>query len=351
MSFAHPIFLLLFLLLPVVAWRMWAKGRHRATVRFSDVRRLKEVRPSLAQRLRPLLPALRLLVLAFLILALARPRTYEDRITPQYTEGVDIMVALDVSSSMRAEDLALPEYTNHRDLVRKLEVQEYPTRLDVAKDVVLDFIDMRETDRIGLVVFARNSFIRCPMTLDYDMLKELVGDVSILMGGQMQDRTAIAMSIANCVSRLRHSEAASRVLIFLTDGEETIRGQIDQITAAELAKAMGIRIYTVGVGSNGLAPVRETHPFFGERVEFQETHIDEETLRKIADITGGIYFRATDEEGLGAVFAEINALEKTEMESQGTRIFHEMFPWFVIPALGLLVFEQILLHTRFRTLP
>lgn len=351
MNFAHPIFLLLFLLLPVVAWRLWARRKNRATVRYSDVSRVKQVRPSFMQRVRPMLPILRLLVLSFLILALARPRTYEDQITPRYTEGVDIMMALDVSSSMLAEDLALPEYSTQRDLLRKMQAQRYPTRLDVAKNVVKDFVDERQNDRIGLVVFARDSFIRCPMTLDYDMLKSFVSDVEILMDRQMEDGTAIAMSIANCVSRLRQSKAASRVLVFLTDGEETVPGEIDQITAAELAKAMGIRIYTVGVGTEGLAPVRVRHPFFGEQVQLDETKIDEETLQKIADITGGQYFRALDREGLGEVFDSINELEKTEIESQGTRVYHELFPWFVIPALGLLLIEQILVHTRFRTLP
>jgi Ca-activated chloride channel family protein len=263
-----------------------------------------------------MLPILRALVLILFVLALARPqRATAER--EYQTAGVDIVIALDLSGSMLAEDFK-PE-----------------NRLGVAKNEAIHFIQGRENDRIGLVVFARQAFTQCPLTLDYDVLIKLIEDVRI---GMIADGTAIGMGIATSINRLRDSSAESKVIILITDGSNNA-GNIDPITAAELAKNFGIRVHTISVGRGGLVPFPVNDPLFGKRYVQAEVEIDDETLKRIADITGGRFFRARDPKALAEIYEKINELEKTEVTVTEYRSYEELFRYFLFPAILLLLFE------------
>jgi Ca-activated chloride channel family protein len=276
-----------------------------------------------------LLSALRVVALALLVLAAARPQAGSRRVEVS-SEGVDIVIALDVSGSMRAEDFR-PK-----------------NRLHVAKEVVAAFIDGRTSDRIGLVVFAGRAFLQCPPTLDYGVLKETLDAVDF---GMMEDGTAIGSALASAVNRLRASNAKSRVIILVTDGVSNA-GNIDPLTAARLAAAMKARVYTVGVGRPGArAPFPVDDPVFGRRTVQLEAELDEKTLRTIAETTDGAYFRATDPAALRAIFEKIGELEKTKIESVEFVDYEERAAWFLVPAVALLSLEAGLAATRFLTVP
>lgn len=332
-DFHSPYWLILIpVLIPLLLWHYAARGmRRRARLRYSDVPRLKAISGGLRPHLRHIPFALRLLALMLVILALARPRSmtiYE----PTYTEGVDIVIALDVSGSMRAIDLDSRNESN---------------RLQVSKEVISRFIDGRTQDRLGLVIFASSAFTQCPMTVDYPILHQFLDQIDI--GVIDENSTAIGNALANAVNRLKNSQANSRVIILLTDGENNA-GEIDPLTAAEIARTFGIRVYTIGAGSEGqaLIPVQTV---FGPRFQRVEVRIDEKTLNEIARITSGRYFRAKDKGGLEKIFEEINRLEKSKIESTGLRRYSELFFWAAIPALGFFLLEILLAQTWLKVLP
>ena len=329
MRFADPYFLILLLLIPYFVWNYIRKPQSASgRLKFSDIGKIKKIRPSASLKFRHSLFVFRMITLACLILALARPQSVLE-LTPVYTEGVDIVLALDVSTSMRAEDLKKGE-----------------NRLDVAKDVVKDFLEGRKNDRIGMVVFAANAYTQCPLTVDYSVLRQFMDRIET---GMIEDGTAIGNAVANCVNRLRNSKAKSKIVILLTDGVNN-RGEIDPLTSAKLAKALKVKVYTVGVGTTGYAlyPIED---LFGKRYVKQPVQIDEAVLKEISAETGANYYRATDADKLENIFKEIDSLERTEIKSEGNKRYNELFGFFALPGLLLLGLEVLLGNTRFRKLP
>ena len=325
--FASPWALWGLLLIPLLAY--WYIRRQRAMtsdVRFSTLDAFGGTAPTLRERLRHLPAILRLLTLAVLIVALARPQ-----LTSQgeniYTEGIDIALLLDISGSMLAEDF-------------------HPNRIQAAKDVAQSFIEGRANDRIGLVIFAGQSFTQCPMTLDYRVLRNLLKQVK---PGMVEDGTAIGMAIAQGVNRLKDSKAKSKVMILLTDGVNN-RGEVDPLTAANIAQTFGIRIYTVGVGTVGEAPYPVQTPF-GVRYQNVPVDVDEKTLRSIADITGGNFYRATNNRTLKEIYAEIDKLEKTRIEVKSYRSYADMFGTWAWAGLIALLLEMGMSGLVLRKLP
>lgn len=334
MEFRDPYWLMLLVVVLLIGLTgvLWGKKR-KIPVRFPTLHVIRETGGGMGAKVRHLLTVLRWAAVVLLVVALARPqKVLQER--QMETEGIDIMLTLDISTSMLAEDFR-PK-----------------NRLEAAKAVASEFIDGRVSDQIGLVVFAGQSFTQCPLTLDYDLLKQLLGRVKIelVTEGMIEDGTAIGMAIANGVNRLRASQAKSRILILLTDGQNN-RGEVDPLTASSAAKALGIRIYTIGVGTRGLAPypVRDQ---WG-RVTYQQVQveIDEDLLRQIADQTGGQYFRATDAQALRRVYAEIEKLEKSKIRVHQYRQKAELFTSYLGWALILLFIEMLLSATRLRMLP
>ncbi len=326
-QFASPIYLWLLLLIPVLGFFAFRR-RREAAIKFSDITLLRGAQASPRAKRRRILPILRLLALSFFILALARPQSGK-KTTEVTSEGIDIMLALDISTSMKSEDFK-PQ-----------------NRLFVAKEVIKDFVKGRQNDRIGLVVFARQAFTQCPLTLDYGVLLTFVDQVDF---GMVEDGTAIGMGIANAVNRLRDSKAKSRIIILLTDGINNA-GEIDPQTAADIAKALGIRVYTVGVGKLGQAPYPIEDPIFGKRYIFINNELDENQLKQIADITGGKYFRAKSADMLKNIYDQISDLEKTKIKVKEYLQYNEFFPYLLmIGALGLLL-ELLLRETVWRRLP
>jgi Ca-activated chloride channel homolog len=295
-------------------------------VRYSTLAAFSGAPPSLKERLRHVPLALRLLVIGVVIVALARPQSSASN-QNIYTEGIDIAMLLDISGSMLAEDF-------------------HPNRIQAAKEVAQSFVDGRTNDRIGLVIFAAQSFTQCPMTTDYRVLKNLLRQVK---PGMVEDGTAIGMAIAQGVNRLKDSKAKSKVMILLTDGVNN-RGEIDPLTAAQIAQPYGIRIYTVGVGTVGEAPYPVQTPF-GVRYQNIPVDVDEKTLKSIAEITGAQFFRATNNRALKEIYQEIDQLEKTRIEVKAYRSYTELFyPWAWVGLLAL-VAEIILKKTILRKLP
>jgi Ca-activated chloride channel homolog len=327
--FASPWLLVALLLVPaVIARYVIAQRRARRSVRISDLGSLRGIRPSWAARARHLTFALRVAGLALLLAAFARPQAGAAQ-EEVLTRGIDIVVALDNSTSMAAEDF------------------KPKNRLAVAKDAVARFVKGRKNDRIGLVVFAGRGYTRCPLTLDYDILQELLKQVEM---ATQDEGTAIGMGMVTALNRLRDSDAKSLVMVVLTDGRNN-RGEIDPSTAASLARTMGIKVYTIGVGTKGEAPYPIQDPFFGKRYFYLKADIDDESLTAIAEETGGRYFRATDTDSLNQIFREIDALEKTDIKVRHYMRWSELFPWLLAPGLGLLVLEAGLGATRLRRIP
>ncbi len=328
--FANPEFLVLLVIIPIMVW--WYLKKHRkvgGTLRFSNLGVIKNISKTPSQKYRHLLFLLRLIVIALLIIGFARPQSSskEEQII---TEGIDIILAMDVSSSMLAEDLA-----------------RHQNRLDVAKEVAEQFIKERTNDRIGMVVFSGKSYTQCPLTLDYGILLSFLKEIRI---GMIEDGTAIGMAIANCVNRLRASKAKSKVVILLTDGRNN-RGELDPVTAAQIARALNIRIYTIGAGGKGEALYPIEDPFLGKRYVPMKVDVDEEVLTKIANLTGGKYFRATDKTSLQNIYREIGEMEKTKIEVKQFTRYQELFINLALLALGILVVEIVLANTRFRKIP
>ncbi len=321
MRFADPLWLLAFVALPLLVYRyVMETRRDRGSMRYSSLALLSGIPETLWTRLRHVLPALRLAGLACLILAMARPQAGKE-IVDLSAQGVDIMLTLDVSSSMRAKDLGRAN------------------RLQVAKDVVAEFIEGRTSDRIGMVVFAGVSYTQCPLTLDYDILLSFLKDIRI--AEDSWDGTAIGMALINATNRLRDSDADSKVIVLLTDGVNTA-GEIAPTTAAEAAAALGIRVYTIGVGPE--------HTTQGRR-RGRESSFDESMLMDIAERTDANYYHATSKEKLEQIYSEIGELERTEITSEIHLDYSERFASFVWPGLALLLLEFILANTRFRRIP
>jgi Ca-activated chloride channel homolog len=327
MAFASPGFLWGLLILPVLLFWYFRRYRKVTTgIRFSTLLPFHVIRPTLRERLRHLPFGLRLAGIALLIVALARPQSTSEgqNVT---TEGIDIVLVLDISGSMLAEDFR-------------------PNRIEAAKAVAERFIDGRKNDRIGLVIFAGQSFTQCPMTLDYRVLKNLLRQVK---SGVVEDGTALGMAIAQAVNRLKESQAKSKVMILLTDGVNN-RGEIDPLTATQIAQTFGIRMYTIGVGTIGMAPYPVQTPF-GVRYQNVPVDVDEKTLQKIAVMTEGQYFRATNNRSLQQIYDEIDEMEKTRIEVTTYRSYTELFYGWALAGIIALLLEWALAGTLLRKLP
>lgn len=327
-NFVNPGLLwLLAALVPMAAYYVYRTCQGKASITISSVRGVEGVPRSSRYYLRHLPFILRCTAFAFLVVALARPQSSHTG-SSSSTEGIDIVLSLDISSSMLTRDFN-------------------PDRITVAKEMSANFINDRPTDRIGLVVFAGESFTQCPLTTDKATLLSLLGQVGVWM---VEDGTAIGHGLATAVNRLRESPAQSKVIILLTDGVNN-SGQITPLVAADLAASYGIKVYTVGVGSQGMAP-SPVYNRFGEIVfEPVKVEIDEEVLRGIAEKTGGRYFRATDNKHLEMVYDEINTLERTKIEVEDVTSYEELFVRYVLWALGILALEFFIRRIYLRQIP
>ena len=323
-SFAHPLFLLLFTLVPLIIYWYMTKSV-QAAMMVSSLRNFSGSR-SWRNTFRHVPFIIRILAISSLILGLARPQIRNDE---QITngEGIDIVLCLDISGSMLAQDFS-------------------PNRMEAAKNVAGDFINSRPTDRIGLVIFSGESFTMCPLTTDRSVLKTQLFSVE---SGLLEDGTAIGSGLATSVERLRASQSKSKVIILLTDGENN-GGLIDPNTAKEIAKSVGVRVYTVGVGTEGFAPI-PVQTAGGVVMQREKVSIDEKLLTQIANETGGKYFRAKDNESLSSIYKEIDQLEKSKIEVTTLRKFSEQFFPFAAAAIILVLLELILRFTIFRKFP
>lgn len=328
--FANPWMLML---LPVVVAVVFLLARRR---RRGDARVILPQAGVLLPKVRSpwvaieaLLPGLRGLILLLLVVGIARPQS-GSRIETVSTFGVDIIVVQDTSESMRGEDFA-PD-----------------NRLTAAKNSIRTFIEGRKSDRVGLVAFGSVASTRCPLTLDHEMLLQMLDDVDF--SPRNEGGTAIGMGLATAVNRLRDSTARSRVVVLLTDGANN-EGQIGPKAAAEAARALGVRVYTIGVGSTGQVPLTVQDRRGRRYVQMQYFELDEELLQSIADTTGGQYFNVRDSGAMDAVFETIDTLEKTRIESRERVLYRELFGWILFPAVGLLFFERALIGTRLRRIP
>ena len=323
--------LLLTAILLVPVFYAYRQGRGSGKIRFSSLAPFGRIAPSLAVQLRPSLIVLRCMGIGLCVIALARPQAGQKE-TEVLTEGIDIMLCLDTSGSMRALDF---EREGRRT-----------DRLEVVREVVKAFIQKRQNDRIGMVVFGDQAFTQCPLTMDYGILLSFLDRIEIGMAG---DSTAVGSALATGVKRLKDVPGKSKVIILLTDGRNNA-GRITPETAAEIAASLKIKVYTIGVGVEGESPF-EMETLFGRRYVYQKVDLDEETLKNIANITDGYYFRAKDTSGLERIYDQINKLEKTEVKVKEYMEYKELFWWFLIAALVLLLIEVVLSQTRFRKIP
>ncbi len=326
-SFKNPEFFYLFLaLIPLIVWYIWRQKKAGASIQFSSDMGFARIPKSWKYYFRHSVFVLELVSLSALIVAMARPQS-SNSWSNVTTEGIDIVIALDISTSMLAMDFQ-------------------PNRIEAAKDVATQFISGRPNDKIGLVVFAGESFTQCPLTTDHATVINLFKNIE---SGMLEDGTAIGNGLATAVSRLKESSAISKVIILLTDGENN-RGEIAPVTAAELAKTFGIRVYTVGVGTIGTAPYPMQTPF-GVQVRDMEVKIDEPTLQKIASTTDGKYFRATNNNKLAEIYQEIDKLEKSKIDVKEYSKREEEFMRFALTGALLLVVALFLKTTVFRNIP
>lgn len=325
--FAYSWILYFLVLIPLLtAWYIWQGRKKHAAITYSSLKSFEKIPPTFRERLRHLPFVLRMLALGFLIVALARPQSFSSGQNIN-AEGIDIAMVLDISGSMMAEDFK-------------------PNRLEAAKKVIDNFVQGRSTDRIGLVIFSREAFTQCPLTIDYSVLRNLLSDIKT---GMIEDGTAIGNGLANGVNRLKNSNAESRVIILLTDGVNNA-GEVDPMSAAEIAATFGIRIYTIGVGTRGEAPYPVQTPF-GTRYQMVPVEIDEALLKKIAATTGGEYFRATNNKALEEIYNKIDKMEKTKIEITSYRNAAELFaPWLLI-GFVLMLIELFATKTLLRKLP
>ncbi len=326
-TFAHPkILFLLLLIIPAIVWYIY-RQKKVPSVQVSSTKSVEDLPVSYKEILSHILFVLRLAVIGLLVIALARPQSSNSWENVS-TQGIDIVLALDISGSMLAQDLK-------------------PDRLEASKNVAIEFISGRPNDRIGLVVFSGESFTQCPLTTDHAVLINLFKDIK---SGIIEDGTAIGVGLANAVKRLKDSDAISKVIILLTDGVNN-QGAINPITSAELAKIFGIRVYTIGVGTEGVAkyPVRD---MFGRtRLMKMDVEIDEETLLHISDITNGKYFRATDNNKLRQIYLEIDRLEKSKINVKEFSRKEEEYMPFVLIGFILLLVEFLIRRTILRSIP
>ncbi|AIJ35157.1 Mg-chelatase subunit ChlD [Porphyromonas gingivalis AJW4] len=327
MTFAYPELLWLLILLPLIAtWYILQARKTSATMTISSLKPFEGGRRGLRVYLRHSLPILRALSVGFLIIALARPQNTNSW-QKDSIEGIDIMLAMDVSGSMQAMDFK-------------------PNRLEAAKDVAISFINNRPNDNIGMVTFAGESFTQCPLTTDHTVLLNMVQDLQM---GVLDDGTAIGMGLATAVNRLKDSKAKSRVVILLTDGSNNM-GDITPRMAADIARTFGIRVYTVGVGTRGEAPF-PIQTEFGVRIQNVPVDIDEPTLDGIAEVSGGKYFRAVDNETLNEIYKEIDKLEKTRLMTKSFKAYEEKYFVYALIAFLLLLTEFLLRNTLLRSNP
>lgn len=328
--FADPEFLVLLILIPIIGYYLWRRrSRMTGQLKYSTLKHIRKAPVSIRGRLKQFMFLLRLAIIALIILGLARPQS-GSRQEEIITEGIDIILALDVSSSMLAEDF------------------KPKNRLEAVKGVAEDFIKGRTNDPIGMVVFAGEAFTQSPLTLDYGVLTQILNTLEV--APREWDGTAIGNGLATAVARLKDSKAKSKVIILLTDGVNN-SGEIDPVTAAQIAHTFDIRVYTIGAGSKGMALYPVEHPIFGKQYRRMRVEIDEDLLKQIADITGGRYFRATDTEKLREIYREIGELEKTRIEVKEFTRYTELFVDYAGLALALLFLEVILSNTYLRKLP
>ena len=321
------------LLLLLVLWARAQRRRHHASVRVGSLQVAAAVRHAGRRRWRRLLPVARGTALVLLIVALARPQWGQAE--GQFTgEGIDIMLAVDISGSMLSEDFTLPG-------------GQRANRLEVLKTVVRDFVAARAGDRIGLVLFGARPYTQCPLTLDHGWLLQNLARAQI---GMIEDGTAIGSALATATARLEASDAKSRVVILLTDGQNNA-GKISPVTAADAARALGIKVYTIGAGTRGLAPYPARDMFGNKVYQPVPVDIDEASLQQIAQKTGGTYFRATDTASLQRIYSEIDRMERTEFAAPQYLDYRDLYPWVLVPALLLIAAEVGLSHTVLRTLP
>jgi Ca-activated chloride channel family protein len=325
---ASPWFFLLFALLPLLIWWYWKQMEpNQPTLHISSNQTLEGIVPSLRIKFRHLPFVMRILALSAFIIALARPQSSTSWQNTS-TEGIDIILSMDMSPSMLAEDFK-------------------PNRLESSKKEAVEFIDKRPDDRIGMVVFSGEAFTQVPLTSDHAVTKNLMED---LKSGMLEDGTAIGNGLALAVKRLLGSKAKSRVIILLTDGINNA-GEIAPLTAAEIAKTFGIRVYTIGVGTHGMAPYPMQTPWGTIQYQQMEVKIDEPLMKKIASMTKGQYFRATNNKNLRDVYNEIDKLEKSKIETTEFRKRKEEFLLFALIGLGFLLTELLLKNTWLRSLP
>lgn len=326
-------FLLFIPVLIIMVWNYWERRKKRASLQYSSVQILKKIPKSVKSRIVLLLVPLKYLALILAIIALARPQESDTKIK-RNVEGIDIVVALDVSDSMLIEDMK-PE-----------------NRLEASKKTIKEFIEKRISDRIGLVVFSGESYTRVPLTLDYPLLQKSLREVQTTRNIKMG--TAIGVALANAVGRLKDSTAKSRVVIFLTDGENN-SGTIDPETAIDIAKGYGVKIYSIGMGLDGQAqlPIITMDARGRQRKNYRPIHskVNEELLAQMAKETGGKYYRAATSNALEKVFSDINQLEKTKIETQKFTKYKELFPPYLTWALGLYLLAFILSHVLVRRFP
>jgi len=327
LTFAYSWVLYFLLIIPLmIAWYIFRGMKVQSSVKYSSINIFKGVPSTIRERLRHIPFAVRMLAIGLLIIALARPQSFSsgENVT---TEGIDIAMVLDISGSMLAEDLK-------------------PNRLEAAKNVIDNFVEGRISDRIGLVVFSRDAFTQCPLTIDYNVLRNLLLDIR---SGMIEDGTAIGNAIANGINRLKDSNAKSKIIILVTDGVNN-SGEVDPISAAEMAKTFGIRVYTIGVGTRGEAPYPVKTPF-GTRYQMVPVEIDEAVLQKISGLTDGQYFRATNNRALKEIYDKIDKLEKTKIEITSYKNASEKYHSWLWGGLILLLVELSLSGTILRKLP
>ncbi len=326
-NFKHPEFFVLFAFVPLMLFYYWKiKRNHRPRINISSTEAFQNYRPTLRQRLLNLPIVLRVVAVGLMIVALARPQS-SSRGSNVTTEGISIVVALDISTSMLAEDFK-------------------PNRIEAAKRVAMDFIEGRPNDLIGLVIFSGESFTQCPITTDHSVIKNLMHDVK---PGMIQDGTAIGDGLATAISRVKDSKTKSKAVILITDGVSNM-GSVPPLTAGEIAKTFGVRVYSIGVGTQGMAPYPVQTPF-GIQYQNMEVQIDEALLSQVAKDTDGKYFRATNNKKLQAIFKEIDKMEKTKIEvTEFKRYTEEYLPW-LLAACVCIILEIFMRYTLLRNLP
>ena len=331
MTFANPYLLTLLLLLPLLAWLKGKRGPQAAFV-YSSIQLVKGIMGLTRSHVGQILTRMRWLALALFIVALARPQLGEGE-TQVVASGIDIVVAIDLSGSMAAEDFELKG--------------ERVNRLVIAKDVLEKFIAKRPSDRIGLVAFAGRAYIAAPLTLDHGFLLQNLQRLDL---GTIEDGTAIGSGLTAALNRLRELKSKSKIVILMTDGQNNA-GKVPPLTAADAAESLGVKTYTIGVGTRGTALMPRTDVFGRKVYASMPVDIDEDTLKAIAQKTGGKYYRADSSETLRGIYAEIDKLEKTEIQVKKFQRYRELFPWAVLAGLSVLLLEMILSNTVWRKLP